>query len=146
MNKKSIDLLPISSNDKMLPVPQRFASTSHSFRKRSEDSSDYNNFIKTASKFPANKSSSERGISTPSINGKNSKKANTQQIVKMINFQLSFEGFTTHRSGANRKFRSTNNDILNKILDVRLNNFVNYTQPALSRPYSFLYKNKKSPK
>lgn len=61
----------------------------------------------------------------------------------MINFELSFEGFTSQRSGTTRKLRSTNNDMLNKILDVRLNNFVNYTQPPLARPYSFLYKNKK---
>lgn len=72
------------------------------------------------------------------------KEGNAQQIVKMINFELSFDGFTSQREGTKRKLRSTNNEILNKILDVRLNNFVNYTQPALARPYSFLYKNKKS--
>ena len=70
------------------------------------------------------------------------KKANTQ-IVKLINFEMSFDGFNSHRSETKRKFKATNNDILNKILDVRLNNFVNYTQPSLSRPYSYLYKNKK---
>lgn len=56
---------------------------------------------------------------------------------------MSFDGFNSHRSETKRKFKATNNDILNKILDVRLNNFVNYTQPSLSRPYSYLYKNKK---
>lgn len=71
------------------------------------------------------------------------KKANTQQIVKLINFEMSFDGFNSHRSETKKKFRATNNDILNKILDVRLNNFANYTQPSLSRPYSYLYKNKK---
>jgi hypothetical protein len=96
------------------------------------------------SKFPGKKGSSERGISTPSINGRNLKNGNAQQIVKMINFELSFDGFTSQREGTKRKFRSTNNDILNKILDVRVNSFVNYTQPALTRPYSFLYKNKRS--
>jgi hypothetical protein len=33
-------------------------------------------------------------------------------------------------------------DIINNILDVKLNNFMNYTQTSLNRPYSYLYKNK----
>lgn len=85
MDKKSIDLLPVPVNNKMLPGPKRFASTSHSFRKNSEDTSDYHNLTRTLNKFQTNKSSTERGISAPSINSRNPKKANTQ-IVKMINF------------------------------------------------------------
>ncbi len=137
--------MPISSHNKMLPLPRRFASTSHSFRKNSEDSTDYHNLKKITNQFPNSKSESERGISTPSISAYNKKmkNGNTQQLVKMINFELCFEGFNSHRINTKRKFRSTNNDMLNDILDVRINNFVNYTQPALARPYSYLYKNKK---
>jgi hypothetical protein len=98
LNKRSIDLLPIASNSKLLPTPQRFASTSHSYRKNSEESSESHNLTRTLNKFRTNKSSSERGISAPSINSRNKKKANTQQIVKMINFEMSFDGFNSHRS------------------------------------------------
>lgn len=85
MDKKSIDLLPVPVNNKMLTGPKRFASTSHSFRKNSEDTSDYHNLTRTLNKCQVNKSTTERGVSTPSINNRGTKKANTQ-IVKMINF------------------------------------------------------------
>lgn len=84
MDKKSIDLLPIQMNNK-ISGPKRFASTSHSFRKNSEDTSDYHNLTRTLNKFQTSKGNTDRGISAPSINSRNVKKANTQ-IVKLINF------------------------------------------------------------
>jgi hypothetical protein len=74
------------------------------------------------------------------------RKNNAQQLVKMINFELSFEGFDSHRSNTKKKFISLNNaqnELINSILDVKINNFVNYTQLSLNRPYSYLYKNKR---